>query len=153
MAADAIERVPPGECPQTMPEPVPGKPGLFRVDATWGTIQPMRVADGVRTVGEAEVVAHLESGGRVIDARSPDEYAAGTIPGAGNVPHREAASRVSELDPGSPSVIFCNGPQCGQSPDAIRRLLDAGHPPGMLLYYRGGLHDWLTLGLPLVQPG
>jgi rhodanese-related sulfurtransferase len=49
-----------------------------------------------------------------------------------------------------PIIFFCNGPQCGQSPIAIRALLDAGYPPGKMLYYRGGLHDWLALGLPVV---
>lgn len=31
-------------------------------------------------------------------------------------------------------------------------LLSAGHPAAALLYYRGGIHDWVTLGLPLLKP-
>lgn len=42
--------------------------------------------------------------------------------------------------------MFCNGPQCPQSPDSVRSLLDAGYPADRLAYYRGGLHDWTTLG-------
>ena len=57
-----------------------------------------------------------------------------------------------QLDAARPTIFFCNGPQCGQSPTAIRGLLEAGYPPEGILYYRGGLHDWLTLGLPVV-PG
>ena len=34
-----------------VPEPVPGEPSLFQIDATWGTIQPMQVAEGVCTIG------------------------------------------------------------------------------------------------------
>lgn len=48
---------------QAVPRPVPGEPGLVQVDTTWGTIQPIEVADGVRTVGENELIEHLGHGG------------------------------------------------------------------------------------------
>ena len=50
------------------------------------------------------------------------------------------------------TILFCNGPQCAATPDAVEALLAAGYPAGALAYYRGGLHDWQTLGLP-VEPG
>lgn len=112
-----LDRLAPREDGPQVPEPVPGQAGLYRVDATWGTIQPLEVADGVRTVGELEVV-----------------------------------ERMDELDPSQPTIFFCNGPQCAQSPWAIEALLEAGYPAEAILYYRGGMHDWLTLGLPTV-PG
>jgi hypothetical protein len=40
------------------------------VDATWGTLQPMQVADGVRTVGELEVIDHLANGHPTVDSRA-----------------------------------------------------------------------------------
>jgi len=46
------------------------------------------------------------------------------------------------------SILFCNGPQCPQSPWAIRALLEAGQPAESLAYYRGGMHDWVTLAMP-----
>jgi hypothetical protein len=49
-------------------------------------------------------------------------------------------------------VLFCNGPQCTATPRAVAALLAAGHPATSLLYYRGGIHDWVTLGLPLHHP-
>ena len=55
-----------------------------------------------------------------------------------------------QLEREQPTIFFCNGPQCGQSPTAIRALLAAGYPADKMLYYRGGLHDWLTLGLPVM---
>jgi len=132
-----------------IPRPVTGRPGRFVVDATWGTISPMQLAPGVRTVGELEVIAHIEAGLPVIDTRLPKYLAAGTIPTARGVPHTDTAERLDEFDPTVDAVLFCNGPQCAATPDAIRTLLDAGHPPERLLYYRGGIHDWMTLGLPL----
>ena len=30
----------------------------------------------------------------------------------------------------------------------LQRLVDAGYPTEALAYYRGGMHDWVTLALP-----
>jgi len=120
-------------------------------DAAWGTIQPITIAPGVRTVGELEVIAHLHEGHPVIDTRASTSFAAGTIPGARNIPHTNAASLIADVDPAQPTIFFCNGPQCPATPDAIHALLTAGHPADAILYYRGGLHDWVSLGLPLEQ--
>lgn len=151
-AGAAIGRIPRREDAFMVPEPVDGEPGRFVVDATWGTIRPIQLATGVRTVGELEVIAHIEAGLPLIDSRPRERFAAGTLPGARCVPHRETTDRLGEFDHESDTVVFCNGPQCAATPDAIEALIDAGHPAQRLLYYRGGIHDWLTLGLPIV-PG
>jgi hypothetical protein len=31
-------------------------------------------------------------------------------------------------------------------------LLESGQPAEAMRYYRGGIRDWVTLGLPLVKP-
>jgi rhodanese-related sulfurtransferase len=147
-----IERIPRRPDAFMVPRAVAGAPGRFLVDATWGTIRPMAVAAGVRTVGELEVIAHIERGLPLVDSRLSHFFAAGSIPTAVNVPHTETAGRVAELRPDVEIVLFCNGPQCAATPDAIAQLLAAGHPPERILYYRGGLHDWLTLGLPTRVP-
>ncbi len=49
-------------------------------------------------------------------------------------------------------LLWCNGPWCGQSPRAIRALLQAGYPAEKLYYYRGGMQVWQSLGLTTVQP-
>jgi rhodanese-related sulfurtransferase len=104
----------------------------------------------VRTVGELEVIEHLEAGLPLVDSRSEQSYREATIAGAVNVPRSEIQVRMGELDRGAPTVFFCNGPQCPASPAAIRELLGAGYPAKAVHYYRGGMHDWLTLGLPAV---
>ena len=131
-----------------MPEAVEGEPGLFVVDATWGTIAPIQVAPGVRTVGEVEVLEHLEQGLPVVDTRSPSSHERSTIPGARNIPHMEVVARIDELDRGLETVFFCNGPQCPATPNVVEALLAVGYPANAILYYRGGIRDWLTLGLP-----
>lgn len=40
-------------------------------------------------------------------------------------------------------------PMTTPAPEAVAALLAAGHPGAALAYYRGGLHDWQTLGLPV----
>ncbi len=148
----SIQRDEPTGDPTPIPRPDPDQPQRVSVDATWGTLQPMQLADGVRTVGELEVIDHLEAGRPVVDSRLAEHHAVLTLPGAVSIPHPDSSARLDELDPATPTVFFCNGPQCGQSPLAIGALLEAGHPAEMIWYYRGGLHDWMTLGLPTVTP-
>ncbi len=49
-------------------------------------------------------------------------------------------------------LLWCNGPWCGQSPRAIRALINAGYPAEKLYYYRGGMQMWQSLGLTTVKP-
>lgn len=126
--------------------------GLIKVDATWGEVQPLELAPGVRTIGELELIEHLGNGLPVIDTRLEHFHADGTIPGACGVPHEEVLEHQGHLDPDVPTVFFCNGPQCKATPDAIAKLLNAGYPASSILYYRGGMHDWMTLGYP-TKPG
>ncbi|MBN1529979.1 MAG: hypothetical protein JW895_13025 [Thermoleophilaceae bacterium] len=133
-----------------VPRAVEGSAGRFVVDATWGTIFPMELAPGVRTVGELEVIRHIERGLPLVDTRRPEYLPEGTLPAAVSIPHTETTVRLDEFDPGVETVVFCNGPQCAATPDSIEQLLAAGYPADALLYYRGGIHDWVTLGLPLV---
>lgn len=131
-----------------VPAPV-AESGLVVVDATWGTIRPLTLAEGVITVGELEVIEQLERGLPVVDTRPAAAYARSTIPGARNLPHGQEVERIDELDRDQVTILFCNGPQCAATPNAVEALLAAGYPAGALAYYRGGLHDWLTLGLPV----
>jgi len=71
-----------------------------------------------------------------------------TIPGAVNISHEEIVHRRHELEQSGISILFCNGPQCPQTPKALRSLLAAGHSAASLAYYRGGLHDWVSLAMP-----
>ncbi len=135
-----------------VPRPVPNQPGLLTVDATWGTISPMQLSPRVRTVGELEVIEHIEAGLPLVDTRLEHFYRQGTIPGAHNVTHESMTDSIGNLDADLVTIFFCNGPQCAATPDSIRSLLAAGYPAASILYYRGGIHDWMTLGLPLEVP-
>jgi rhodanese-related sulfurtransferase len=138
--------------PERVPSAVEGEPGMFAGDATWGVIQPISLAPRVRAVGEVEVIEHIRAGRQILDCRPPEYVERGTIPGAVNIPHGEIAQRIAELDPAQPTIVFCNGPQCPATAQATDALLAAGWPAQRLLYYRDGIHDWVTLGLPIAEP-
>ena len=136
------------EHPRSVPWPLEGQTDVVAVDTTWGELQRLEAGPGVRTVGELELVELLDQGALLVDCRTRGSFNGRTIPGSVLLPHDEIVDRRDELDRERISILFCNGPQCPQSPDAIRRLLDAGHPAAALAYYRGGMHDWVTLALP-----
>tara|TARA_R110000744_G_scaffold263153_3_gene377594 strand:+ start:198 stop:665 length:468 start_codon:yes stop_codon:yes gene_type:complete len=132
-----------------IPNKIGTEPDLVEVDTTWCSIQPMQVAQGVLTVGELEVHHHQKKDLPVIDVRKPDTTGAVSISGSKYIPYDELVERMDELDENNPTIFFCNGPQCPQSSTAIKNLLSAGYPANKILYYRGGMHDWITLGLPV----
>ncbi len=66
--------------------------------------------------------------------------------GGAKPPAHRAPDRIGELDPARPTAFFCNGAQWAATPSAVNILLTAGYPAEAILYYRGGLHDWITLG-------
>ncbi|WP_068302093.1 rhodanese-like domain-containing protein [Pararhodobacter sp. CCB-MM2] len=127
-------------------------------------IQPMSPAEGVTTVGELEVIAALQDPEMlVIDSRVAADYRGGTIPGALHIPYNETADRLDELgceldfdgftcEAPRQVLLFCNGPWCGQSPTAIRNMIDAGFPADHIRYYRGGMQVWRMLGLSVLVP-
>jgi rhodanese-related sulfurtransferase len=131
-----------------LPRPLQ-EPGLVAVDVAWGSIAPMQVGEGVRTIGELELMAHLEAGRPVVDTRRPAFREQARIAGTVGIPHEEIGERIGELDRSQVTVLMCNGPQCSATPQAVATLLCAGYPADRLAYYRGGMHDWMTLGLPV----
>ena len=126
-------------------------------------VQPQKVAPGVETVGELEVIHYMKNGGLIIDARTVEWYVKGTIPGSKHMPYTQIAGRLGELgckksgskwncSNAKKVLLFCNGLWCGQSPTAIRAMIREGYPASKLLYYRNGMQGWQSLGLTVV-PG
>ena len=122
-------------------------------------IQPMTPAEGVTTIGELELMDMLKDPEVVVmDSRTPSWFEGGSIPGAVNVPYTQVIDHLGELgcEPDfdgweceNPKrvALFCNGNWCGQSPTAIRNMIEVGYPADRIYYYRGGMHAWRMLGL------
>ena len=122
-------------------------------------IQPQIAAPGVATIAELELIAMLQDPEAiVIDSRTNDWFRGGTIPGAINIPYTYVIDELGQLgcEPdfdgwdctnARPVALFCNGIWCGQSPTAIRNMIEAGYPADKINYYRGGMQTWRLLGL------
>jgi phage shock protein E len=60
-----------------------------------------------------------------LDVRSAEEFAAGHLPGAVNIPHTEVATRIAELklDKATPIAIYCkSGRRAGIALEALQQL-------------------------------
>lgn len=126
-------------------------------------IQPITPTEGVRTIGELELMTMLgDPEAVVIDSRTPTWFEGGSIPGAVNMPYTGMADQLDQLGcevdfdgficEAVPEIaLFCNGPWCGQSPTAIRRIIEAGYPAEKISYYRGGMQVWRMLGLTVTK--
>lgn len=133
--------------PQNVPQPT-GEPEMVTVETAWGKLQPLQPVLGIPTVGELEIADLVRAGAQLVDTRVPDSRSGVTLPGAVNIPHDQVLARKDELPSSRVHILFCNGPQCPQTPDALRLLQEDGYPLDRLAYYRGGLHDWVTLAMP-----
>lgn len=106
-------------------------------------------------VPAAEIKARLDSGAAVVvlDVRSPQEVAAGSLPGAVNIPLPELASRIQELiasisdNPDTGVVLVCQrGPRAER---AATILMAAG--VRKLAVLKGGVAAWRSAGYGLEQ--
>ncbi|MGW4766739.1 FAD-dependent oxidoreductase [Nocardia sp. NPDC004278] len=73
----------------------------------------------IRTVQWHEIGEAIVAGGQLVDVRSREEFIAGSIPCAVNIPLDELRERVAEI-PAGPVVVFC---QVGQRGNTATRLL------------------------------
>jgi phage shock protein E len=82
----------------------------------------------------------VADGVKVVDVRTPAEYAAGHVPGAVNIPYDEIGPRSAELGPAeTPLVLYCHsGRRAGI---AIRTLAAKGFTR---LYDLGTYERWVS---------
>jgi rhodanese-related sulfurtransferase len=72
-------------------------------------------------VDGASAKALAASGAKVIDVRSPEEFASGHVPGAVNIPYEVIGRRLSEIGPTStPVIVYCrSGRRSGIAADVL----------------------------------
>ena len=80
----------------------------------------------------------------VLDVRPTEEFAAGHLPGAVNIPVRELEKRLKELPRNKEVVAYCRGPSCLMSYDAVALLRKKGLKARRL---EAGLPEWRLAGL------
>jgi len=103
--------------------------------------------DELEPVPAKELLARARKGlVTVLDVRPPEEYAAGHLPGAINIPVQELEKRMRELPKRREVVAYCRGPYCLMSYDAVALLRRKGRKARRL---EAGLPEWRQGGLPI----
>jgi rhodanese-related sulfurtransferase len=82
----------------------------------------------------------------VLDVRPPEEYAAGHLPGAVNIPLAQLEEHLDELDHEHEVIAYCRGPHCILAFDAVARLREQGFTARRL---EDGYPEWKLAGLPV----
>lgn len=89
--------------------------------------------------------ARLSQDALVLDVREAEEYAAGHVPGAINLPQAELATRLEELPRDKPLLLICQGGY--RSLRAARFLAQVGFAD--VASVEGGTAAWQAVGRPI----
>ncbi len=86
-----------------------------------------------------------------LDARSPEDYTAGHIQGAKNIPWLEFAKyfdqAASEISPDQVLIAYCDGETCHLSKELAKALTEMGFQNARVLI--NGWSLWIQNGLPI----
>jgi rhodanese-related sulfurtransferase len=156
-------------CPPFCVQPMVAVPGV----ETLGELE---------VLGYLQRMTAGDQGILLIDSRTPDWVLRGTIPGSINVPWNrinidtkgtfetpaeadslkqilsdtfgatQDAAGNWDFSGAKTLVLFCNGIWCPQSTANIKTLVKYGYPVQKLKWYRGGMQDWVSVGLTTVKP-
>ena len=103
--------------------------------------------DGLKAITIPDLVDRLQTGSvTLLDVRPAEEYAAGHLPGAINIPLAELTQRLQELPADCEVVAYCRGPYCALSYDAAALLQQQGFTA---LRLQEGYPEWKAEGLPV----
>ncbi len=118
---------------------------LAEVDRLVGTY--LTIKDSLEPVPAEELLARARDGlVTVLDVRPAEEFAAGHLPGAINIPLGELEKHLSDLPPNQTVVAYCRGPYCVLAYDAVARLRQEGFDARRL---EDGFPEWKKAGLPV----
>jgi ArsR family transcriptional regulator len=105
-----------------------------------------RERDSLEPVSRKELLRRMRDGlVTLIDTRPEEEFAAGHLPGAINLPLGELKRRLRELPRDREIVAYCRGPYCVLSYEAVAELRKRGFNAFRL---EDGYPEWKAAGLP-----
>lgn len=106
-----------------------------------------RTRDALEPVGAEELLDRVRQGlVTVLDVRPAEEFQAGHLPGAINIPLQDLGRRITELPKRREVVAYCRGPYCLMSLEAVEKLRKKGWRARRL---ESGLPEWRAAGLPV----
>lgn len=82
----------------------------------------------------------------VLDVRPKDEFEAGHVQGAINIPVTELEQHLEQFNPEQEIVAYCRGPHCILAFDAVAQLRAKGFQARRL---ENGYPEWRVAGLPV----
>jgi len=99
---------------------------------------------GCDTIDARTLAKRVEAGDvTVIDVRPVDEYDAGHIAGAINIPLAELSKRIAELPAERDVVAYCRGPLCVMAVSAVATLESHGLSAK---HFDRAVSDWRAMG-------
>ncbi|MEX0769396.1 MAG: metalloregulator ArsR/SmtB family transcription factor [Balneolaceae bacterium] len=122
--------------------------GMERIAEVERIVQSFRESkQGVESVSSKELAKRMQNKDViVIDVRPEQEYKAGHIAGALNLPVEELKKELKNLSLDSEIVAYCRGPFCVFADEAVQMLAREGFTARRL---HDGYPDWLLDGLPV----
>lgn len=109
----------------------------------------LNTKDDMEPVPAAELVERLKRGEvTVLDVRPEEEYAAGHLPGAVNIPLASLEEQLAALPADREIIAYCRGPYCVLSYDAVAELRRRGYRARRL---EEGYPEWQVAGLPVEE--
>jgi rhodanese-related sulfurtransferase/DNA-binding transcriptional ArsR family regulator len=107
----------------------------------------LSVKDHLEPVSAAELLQRLRAGAvTALDVRPPEEFAAGHLPGAVNIPLNELEAHLGSLPADQVIVAYCRGPYCVLAYEAVALLRSKGFTAQRL---DAGYPEWQHAGLPV----
>ena len=101
--------------------------------------------DSLEPVSREELLVRSRDGAvTILDVRPGDEFDAGHLPGAVNIPIDELGGRLGELDPEHQIVAYCRSAYCIFSFEAVAALRSRGYAARRL---EDGFPEWRAAGL------
>jgi rhodanese-related sulfurtransferase/DNA-binding transcriptional ArsR family regulator len=108
--------------------------------------QYLNVKDQLEPLPRADLMQRAADGLiTVLDVRPAEEFEAGHIPGAINIPIGELDKHLAQLPKEQEIVAYCRGPYCLLAFDAVSKLREHGYKARRL---EDGYPEWKQSGLP-----
>jgi rhodanese-related sulfurtransferase/DNA-binding transcriptional ArsR family regulator len=118
---------------------------IAEVDRLVGTY--LTVKDELEAVPRETLLERVKEGlVTVLDVRPVEEYDAGHVPGAVNVPLAELEQHLERLPRKQDVVAYCRGPHCVLAFDAVAKLRTQGYSAQRM---QDGFPEWKSAGYPV----
>lgn len=106
-----------------------------------------RARDDMEPLSREELLRRAKDGlVTVLDVRPADEFQAGHLPGAMNIPLAGLGKRLKELPKDQEVIAYCRGAYCILSFEAVAHLRRKGYKARRL---EDGFPEWKAAGLPV----